>query len=227
MDGVEHRLLQPGKKRFPNGNIQRPDPKLGTERRSWLRGSVLSIQKRKSQKMYYRIAIQVDASPTWQWKSTVLSSLDTLFQFLRLLRALPQDQLRVFSSSSREGLSEQLVQENQGLITPSVTAAHFLHERLLCSPAMVRDTAEREGEAHRPMAAIAARSQPSVNEYSRGVNAPEGRGMSALESRRAELESGVGGDHDLPYRFTGPSSMPQVLAWTKLLVRVQVGELQP
>ncbi len=35
--------------------------------------------------MYYRVAIQVDAVPTWQWKSTVLSSLDTLFQFLRLL----------------------------------------------------------------------------------------------------------------------------------------------
>lgn len=33
--------------------------------------------------------------------------------------------------------------------------------------------------------------------------------------------------HDLPYRFTGPSSQPQVLAWTKLLVRVQIGELQP
>jgi hypothetical protein len=24
--------------------------------------------------MYYRVAIQVDAAPTWQWKSTVLSS---------------------------------------------------------------------------------------------------------------------------------------------------------
>ncbi len=38
--------------------------------------------------MYYRVAIQVDAAPTWQWKSTVLSELSTLFQFLRLLRAL-------------------------------------------------------------------------------------------------------------------------------------------
>ena len=156
-----------------------------------------------------------------------LSSLDTLFQFLRLLRALPQDHLRVFSSSSREGLSEQLEQENQGLLSPSVTAAHFLHEKLLCSPEMAQGAAEREGEADRPMAAIAARSQPSVKEYSRGVNAPEGRGTSALESRRAELESGVGGDHDIPYRFTGPTSIPQVLAWTKLLVRVQAGELQP
>ena len=64
--------------------------------------------------MYYRVAIQVDAAPAWQWKSTILSSLDTLFHFLRLFRTLPHDQLRVFSSPSREGLAEQLEQENQG-----------------------------------------------------------------------------------------------------------------
>jgi hypothetical protein len=38
--------------------------------------------------MYYRVAIQVDPLPTWQWRSTVLSSLQTLFQFLRLYRCL-------------------------------------------------------------------------------------------------------------------------------------------
>jgi hypothetical protein len=176
--------------------------------------------------MYYRVAIQVDAVPTWKWKSTVLSTLNTLFQYLRLLHALPQDQLRVFSSSSREGLSEQLARENQGLLSSSVTAAHFLHERQLCSPAMARDTAEREGEADRQMAAIAARSQPSVNEYSQGITALEARGLSVLESRRAELEDGRGGDHDLPYRFTSPTSLPQVLAWTKLMGRVQRGEIE-
>jgi hypothetical protein len=34
--------------------------------------------------MYYRVAVPVDPLSTWQWKSTVLSSLDTLFQFLHL-----------------------------------------------------------------------------------------------------------------------------------------------
>src|SRR6266487_2435184 len=83
--------------------------------------------------MYYRVAIQVEPSPLWQWKSTVLSSLNTLFQFLRLYRALPQDHLRVFSSSSQEGLKEQFVQENKGLGSNSVTAAQFLQKRMLCS----------------------------------------------------------------------------------------------
>ncbi len=51
--------------------------------------------------------------------------------------------------------------------------------------------------------------------------------MSALERRREELESGPGGDHDIPYSFSLPLSLPQVLAWTTLLVRVQQGELHP
>jgi hypothetical protein len=83
--------------------------------------------------MYYRVAIQGDVSPTWQWKSTTISSLDPLFQFLRRFHDLPQDHLRVFSSSSREELSEQLVRENNGLGSHSVTAAQFLQERMLGS----------------------------------------------------------------------------------------------
>jgi len=34
--------------------------------------------------MYYRVAIQVEAQPPWKWQSTVLSSLNTLFQWLQV-----------------------------------------------------------------------------------------------------------------------------------------------
>ena len=68
--------------------------------------------------MYYRVAVQVDAMAIWQWKSTVLSSLQSLFHFLRLYRDLPLDQLRVFSSCTQQGLAEQLEQENTGLWSP-------------------------------------------------------------------------------------------------------------
>ena len=51
--------------------------------------------------------------------------------------------------------------------------------------------------------------------------------MSPLDKRREELERGAGGDHDLPYRFTLPTSMPQVFAWVKLLARVRQGDFQP
>ncbi len=122
--------------------------------------------------MYYRIAIQrqedqLDRPPSWQWKSTVLSSLQTLFQFLRLYGALRHDDLRVFSSCSRESLEEQLRQENLGLGSPSVTAAQFLHERLIHTPEVTRETPKRDAGADRRwlpslMGAIAARNRPAL-----------------------------------------------------------------
>ena len=177
--------------------------------------------------MYYRVAIQLDAAPTWQWKSTVLSSLETLFHFLRLFRALPYDQLRVFSSSEREGLAEQLEQENKGLASTSVTAAQFLRERMLRPPAVGRSISVREGRTERERGAIAVISQPAMNERGGKGSVLESRGMSALERRREALESGPGGDHGVPYRFSLPLSLPQVLAWVTLLARVQRGELRP
>jgi hypothetical protein len=174
--------------------------------------------------MYYRVAIQGDSSPTWQWKSTTLSELSALFQFLRLYRTLGENRLRVFSSFSHEEMHEQLVRVNQGLESTSVTAAQFLQERLIGSPEMAWRTSTRGNERTTSFAVI---SEPSLGESSRGVNALDGGGMSPLEKRREELEPGIGGDHDIPYRFTRPSSIPQVLAWMKLLVRVQDGTLQP
>ena len=177
--------------------------------------------------MYYRVATQGGQSPTWQWKSTVLSSLDTLFQFLRLLRALPQDHLRVFSSSTWEGLAGQLEQENKGLASNSVTASQFLRERMIRLPSEVRRTAGREGGTSLEMVPMAVISQQPLNECARGGSALQSKSTSALERRREELESRLGGDCDLPYTFNLPHSLPQVFAWITLLARVYRGELQP
>jgi len=58
-----------------------------------------------------------------------LSSLNILFHWLQYYRVLPHDRLRIFSSSSQEALNEQLVRENQGLLSTSVPATQFLQER--------------------------------------------------------------------------------------------------
>lgn len=155
--------------------------------------------------MYYRLAIQqgrdrLDWEVSWQWKSTALSSLQSLFQVLRLYSALPQEHLRVFSSSSREGLEEQLSQENSGRGSSSVTVARFLQQHMIHS----RGVTSAGGVAH----------------------APCERDRSSLEWRRLEHERGAGVDHDLPYHFALPLSLPQVLAWTRLLGRVQCGEIE-
>jgi hypothetical protein len=190
---------------------------------------VWSTRQRRRQQMYYRLAIQrgrdhLDGPVPWQWQSTALSSLQSLFQVLRLYGALPQERLRVFSSSSREGLEEQLRQENSGRGSASVTAAHFLQQRLMHAPGVTSAGGAQEREA---TTSIAVSTRTRLDESSGAAHAPCERGMSFLEWRRLEHERGAGGDHDLPYHFALPLSLPQVLAWMKLLGRVQRGELEP
>ena len=167
--------------------------------------------------MYYRVAIQVDALPTWKWKSPALSSLNILIHWLQYYRVLPCDRLRIFSSSSQEDLNEQLLRENQGLLSSSVPAIQFLQERRVAPQGTMRETAAAGTRANERTAPIAVVTKPSQDES----------GRSALNKRRENLEYGVGGNHDLPYQFTLPTSLPQVLAWVKLLARVQHGDLQP
>jgi len=165
--------------------------------------------------MYYRVAIQGDPSLPWQWKSTVLSELSALFQWLRLYRALPHDCLQIISCSSREGMDEQLVRENQGLGSTSVTAAQFLEEQhvSICS------------RYARKEIAIMSFAEPNMSGTS--AYALDTRNIRVQESWREELEQGSGGDHDLPYTFALQATWPQMLAWIKLLAKVHTGELQP
>ena len=178
--------------------------------------------------MYYRLAIQrgsdhLDRPVPWKWQSTALSSLQSLFQVLRLYGPLPQEHLRVFSSPSREGLEEQLRQENSGGGSASVTAAHFLHQHMIHSRRVTSAGGAREHEA---TTSIAVSTTTRLNESITAAHVLSERSMDSLERRRLEQEMGAGGDHDLPYHFALPLSMPQVLAWTRLLGRLQRGEVE-
>jgi hypothetical protein len=169
--------------------------------------------------MYYRVAIQVDVSSTWQWKSTALSSLNNLIHWLKDYSVLPLDHLRIFSSRSQEELNEQLTRENQGLLSSSVPAMQFLQEQRIapqgvgCEVSTGQTCQTCTNDRITPVAALPEQSLAESN-------------ASPLNKRREELERGAGGDHDLPYRFTLPISTPQVLAWLKLHARVQQGDLK-
>ena len=178
--------------------------------------------------MYYRLAMQqrrdrFNQDVSWQWQSTVLSSLESLFQVLRLYRALPQERLRVFSSPYREGLQEQLRQENSGEGSTSVTAAHFLHQHLLHSPGVIEAGRGQEREA---TTAITVSTTTRLDESAPAAPALGERSRDALEGKRLEYERGAGGDHDVPYHLALPLSLPQILAWTRLLGRLQRGEIE-
>ena len=66
-----------------------------------------------------------------------------------------------------------------------------------------------------------------LREYITTTGAPESNCLSLLDKKRLEIELGPGGDHDESYNFALPVSMPQVLAWMRLLARVHRGELEP
>jgi hypothetical protein len=211
---------------------------------------------------YYRLALQERHTALWTWMSTGLTSLEAVLQLLRIMvRLIPPERIRVFSSSVKADLHELLRRENNGLASGSVTAAQFLQERgirshitaapehdihevqearedLETGSRVVSSTSSLSGDdvslaegrmrmpalqawaTHTPPETLPHESRTaacSLNEWS----------MHVLERRRLELELGPGGDHDVPYTFALPVSMPQVLAWTRLLAQVQRGEVEP
>lgn len=176
--------------------------------------------------MYYRVAIRRDISPCWRWESRVIASLDALFRVLRLYRSMPWDHIRVFFSSSVEYMDEMLARENKGLASNSITA-----ERLFNSSKQIQPCEENQFESElgtsKSMVTVVTSILSEQALYEQSLRAPFENSMSFVEMRRLELELGASGDHDTPYTFTLPPSMPQVLAWTKLLARVRRGELEP
>jgi hypothetical protein len=171
--------------------------------------------------VYYRVAIQTNSLPAWKWESSVLSSLDILFQFLRLHHAIPAHQLRIFTSPSREDMNEMLLRENSGLDSNSVTAEQFLRARHLHvwetgKPAHI----QQETQTTTEVGAVVP-SQPTLPERNMKMDNVPTFTMNPLDRKRQEIEFGAGGDHDCPYTFTLPQSILEMLAWIKLLEKVQ------
>src|SRR5579872_7216024 len=181
---------------------------------------VCRIQTRRY-KMFYRVAIQTNSSPVWKWKSTVLSSLDVLFHFLRLHHTIPAKSLRIFTSASAEDMNEMLLRENHGLDSNSVTAEQFLRERHLHvwetgKPEPIQQEAQSTTKDKDVVA-----PQPELPERSMKTDYVHAYTMNPLDRRRQEIEFGTAGDHDCPYVFTLPQSIREIKAWIDLLEKVQ------
>jgi len=174
---------------------------------------------------YYRIALRPRHTNIWTWKTTVLYSLQAVFQLLRSYSALPQDCIRVFAATSKEELNEMLRCENTNRVSGSATAAQFLQERMLQVSGQSAAAYSTTEPAVRQATAVATGTSP--HEYSAAPGFASFGNTTVLERKRLEIESGAGGDHDLPYCFTLPVSTPQLLAWIRLQRRVQAGEVQP
>jgi hypothetical protein len=176
---------------------------------------------------YYRMALQDRQTATWTWKTTALTSLQAVFQLLRSYSALPQDSIRVFTAASKEDLNKMLKRENMSLASGSVTAAQFLRGRKLRVSGQAQSASEHDATEPGVRQTTALATGSPVPQHSPTSGFPGLGNMSSLEKRRLEIECGPGGDHDIPYQFTLPISIPQLLAWTHLQTRVRAGEVQP
>jgi hypothetical protein len=117
----------------------------------------------------------------------------------------------------------------KGLASSSIPVEHLLPGRWRTSQSLSQLELRQFESALRTRESAGIGAPSNGGELSlqekRSSPAPEGR-RDVLDRRRLEVERGAGGDHDLPYEFTLPTSTPQVLAWVKLLVRVRESDLQ-
>jgi hypothetical protein len=71
--------------------------------------------------IYYRVALRANHSPAWKWQSTILTSLEALFRWLRMYGGLSNDCIRLFFASSKQGLDKMSIRANQGAVSNSMT----------------------------------------------------------------------------------------------------------
>ena len=192
--------------------------------------------------IYFRVALRMDQSSQWRWKSGMLSTPGTLFDFLNMYDRVPKNRLRVFFATSREFMNEMLVRENSGLVSNSITVEQFLksgkridgqnirqleselglqvNKELIVKSVITGQLGDERSSLQTPSSVESANSVLSETQW-------KNSGGSSLELLQAESEWSEGGDHDTPYTFSLPVSIRQALAWARLLAKVQRGELEP
>jgi hypothetical protein len=173
---------------------------------------------------YYRIAIQSPHAPTWRWQTTKLTSLHAVLDYLHLYRCPQHARQRVFFTSSVETFDNLLALENQGGASFSVPAEQLLHGPLQAAELEPGNTDEASAHEHQLVLPTGIATKEDLKDDSTSGLPVYAGSSPASEARRLEIELGTGGDHDLPYIFAFPRSMPESLAWIRLRASVQRGE---
>ena len=184
----------------------------------------------------------MDQPSLWKWKSTVLHTPGTLFDFLKIYDCVAKNRIRVFFASSIGIMNEMLLRENNGFVSNSVTVEQFLKSGKRINVLQIQQLEAELGlQANMELAAKTVITGQLGDERSPFPASPNvelaisdfsgaslnSRKIHSLEFLQEESERSSGGDHDTPYIFTLPSSMRQSLAWTRLLGKVHRGELEP
>ncbi len=79
--------------------------------------------------IYYRVAIHGNQSITWRWKSSPFTSLHQVLGLLNLYRCMPQEQIRVFVTTSPDLMDVMLSRANKSLLSTAITADQLWDSR--------------------------------------------------------------------------------------------------
>ena len=83
--------------------------------------------------LYYRVACQIGETQRWKWRSTSVTSLNTLLSVLRSYTAIPLERMLVFAATSKDHLDGMLQRKNNGFISTAVPARQMFQGPLLTS----------------------------------------------------------------------------------------------
>ena len=192
--------------------------------------------------MYFRVAIRKDQSSHWRWKSDMLSTPGRLFDFLNMYGSFSKNRLRVFFATTTSIMNEMLVRENNGLLSNSITVEEFLESGRKIDGQYIKQVEFELGlqESMELIAKSVITTKLGDESSSMQANSPVEPAIPAISETMGnnwenslmmqmweDSEWSIGGDYDTPYTFELPVSMPQALAWARLLSMVQSGELIP
>jgi hypothetical protein len=172
----------------------------------------------------------------------MLNTPGTLFDFLKMYDRVSKNRLRVFFATSTKVMNEMLLRENSGLLSNSITVEEFIESGRKIDGQYIKQLEFELGlqESMELVAKSAVTKKLGDECSSTQVNSPVEPAIPAISTTRGnnwesslmglvqqDSEWSIGGDYDAPYTFALPVSMPQALAWARLLAKVQHGELIP
>lgn len=78
--------------------------------------------------IYYRVALLSEHSSSWQWRSSTLTSVSSVFDILKVYAHIPKTDIRIFFSCSSLCMDRMLARANDGLVANFVTIEQFLQK---------------------------------------------------------------------------------------------------
>ncbi len=114
--------------------------------------------------IYYRVALQSEHSSSWQWRSSTLTSVSSVFDILKVYAHIPKTAVRIFFSSSSVCMDEMLTRANDGLVANCVTIEQFLQRGHMVSADVKRLELElgTEGDCDCPYTFMLPDNMPQV-----------------------------------------------------------------